>query len=148
MNGFEREDGRSRVRLISWKSPRTPTQGYGRFLVSEICRRARSNLVGLVRSADGGGRIAPPWRSMALGFTRSSSPPTAFLEGPWTSSPFLRGSVQDPSGCSELEMIDQESRMDHGADHRRLRTKDKGPTHGTANLNRRELVPGRKPPRR
>ncbi len=49
MRGFDREDGRARVGLIDLEvAPEYRRKGYGRFLVSEIFRRARSNLVELV----------------------------------------------------------------------------------------------------
>ncbi|HZW33228.1 MAG TPA: GNAT family N-acetyltransferase [Isosphaeraceae bacterium] len=49
MQGFDREDGRSRIGLINLEVvPDYRRKGFGRFLVSEILRRARANLVGLV----------------------------------------------------------------------------------------------------
>jgi ribosomal protein S18 acetylase RimI-like enzyme len=49
MSGFDREDGRARVGLINLEVlPDHRRKGYGRFLVGEILRRARSNLAGLL----------------------------------------------------------------------------------------------------
>jgi ribosomal protein S18 acetylase RimI-like enzyme len=49
MQGFDREDGRARIGLINLEvAPEHRRKGYGRFLVSEILRRARSNLFALV----------------------------------------------------------------------------------------------------
>jgi ribosomal protein S18 acetylase RimI-like enzyme len=49
MRWFDREDGRARVGLINLEvAPEHRRKGYGRFLVTEIFRRARSNLIELV----------------------------------------------------------------------------------------------------
>ncbi len=49
MRWFDRDDGRARVGLINLEvSPEHRRKGYGRFLVSEILRRARSELMELI----------------------------------------------------------------------------------------------------
>ena len=49
MQWFDREDGRSRIGLINLEvSPEHRRKGYGRFLVGEILRRARVDLIELV----------------------------------------------------------------------------------------------------
>ena len=52
MGWFGREDGRARIGLINLEvPPEQRRKGYGRFLVSEIFRRARENLVASVAVA-------------------------------------------------------------------------------------------------
>jgi ribosomal protein S18 acetylase RimI-like enzyme len=49
MSWYSREDGRARVGLLNLEvAPEHRRKGYGRFLVSEIFRHARSNLIDLV----------------------------------------------------------------------------------------------------
>jgi ribosomal protein S18 acetylase RimI-like enzyme len=49
MQWFDREDGRARIGLINLAvAPEHRRKGYGRFLVSEILRRARANLFAAV----------------------------------------------------------------------------------------------------
>ena len=52
MSWFGREDGLTRIGLINVEvAPEHRRKGYGRFLVSEIFRRARESLVGSVAVA-------------------------------------------------------------------------------------------------
>jgi ribosomal protein S18 acetylase RimI-like enzyme len=54
MSWFDRVDGRARIGLINLEVPvEHRRKGYGRFLVSEILRRARENLIGLVEVQTG-----------------------------------------------------------------------------------------------
>src|SRR5262249_23485777 len=49
MSWFDRADGRARLGLINLEVPTEHRRkGYGRFLVGEILRRARANLISLV----------------------------------------------------------------------------------------------------
>jgi ribosomal protein S18 acetylase RimI-like enzyme len=59
MNWFGRDDGRSRLGLIDLEvHPQARRQGYGRYLVSEILRQARNDLVSRVAVQTGATNVA------------------------------------------------------------------------------------------
>ena len=69
MDWFDRDDGRSRVGLINLEvAPEHRRKGYGRFLVSEILRRARSDLVELVEVQTAADNLPALTLYTALGF--------------------------------------------------------------------------------
>ena len=69
MSWFGRDDGRSRIGLIDVEvAAAHRRKGFGRFLVSEILRRARENLVGLVEVQTASTNAAAISLIRALGF--------------------------------------------------------------------------------
>jgi ribosomal protein S18 acetylase RimI-like enzyme len=69
MRWFDRDDGRARLGLINLEvAPEHRRKGYGRFLVSEILRRARSNLIDLVEVQTAAENLPALALYTALGF--------------------------------------------------------------------------------